>query len=871
VTIASGTPVPLSTRPSVPDFWAAGLTTNITTTTTNDFRFSYLRNFWQWGSSGATPQLPGLGGALEIGGESTNALIPYNVNTQSVRTRFWDGHDTMFKDDLTKIKGNHLIQFGGTYEHNYDYHQRNDNGGGIMNFPVYQIGSGPGIAYPSQYIPAGVPSAQINTYRNLYSEVLGLVDQPQDLYTRSGPNLTLNPPGTYMFDQSTIPFYNIYVSDTWHVKPTFTVTIGLGYTVEMPPTEKNGKQVELTDSSGKPIVWTDYLAAKQSAALAGTIFNPTLGFATVKNVTGGASTTYPYNPFYGGISPRASMAWNPKFHDSILGKVFGDGKTVIRGGYGEIYGRLNGVGLVLIPLLGTGLGQAVSCIGASKNGQCLGNGSVDPSSAFRIGTDGLSAPLPAVSQTLPQPYLPGIGGNAPAGSGTVLDPHFRPSRTENFNLSIQREFSSKMLLEVGYIGRLIRNEFQQIDLDAVPYMLTLGGQSFAQAYSKTYFAVCGNDPSCSNPASTAPAQPFFESALGGPNSAFCKGFSSCTAAVVGNSTMNSQIAGTQVYDLWASLNRLSSWVPGRTVPSSPINGGSGQLSAIYSDASIGYGNYNAGYASLTMRDYHGFTARSNFTYGKALGTGAVTQATSGYSTLDPWHVNSMYGPQSFDYKYIYNISVVYQPPYFRTQKGVMGHLLGGWTVAPLFTYHSGAPLQVLSAAGNCQSFGEMNCSTGSSLDGAVLASQFTGGNSALYNQSVSTSATANPLGVGVNTNANNGGSSVNMFANPVAVFNEFRPCVLGFDTSCGSSGNIRTPSFWNMDATVSKDVGIWREGRVGATLIFQFTNLFNHVFLAPPYLDISDPADFGVMGSSNPNGGQANTPRQMEFGLRIHF
>ena len=45
----------------------------------------------------APRQLPGLGGAIEIGGESAglNALIPYNVNTQNTRQRFWDGQDKM--------------------------------------------------------------------------------------------------------------------------------------------------------------------------------------------------------------------------------------------------------------------------------------------------------------------------------------------------------------------------------------------------------------------------------------------------------------------------------------------------------------------------------------------------------------------------------------------------------------------------------------------------------------------------------------------------------------------------------------------------------------------------------------------------------
>ena len=54
---------------------------------------------------------------------------------------------------------------------------------------------------------------------------------------------------------------------------------------------------------------------------------------------------------------------------------------MIRGGYSRIYGRLNGVNLVLVPLLGTGLEQAVSCIGAvrSPNGnQCLGPAGADP-------------------------------------------------------------------------------------------------------------------------------------------------------------------------------------------------------------------------------------------------------------------------------------------------------------------------------------------------------------------------------------------------------------------------------------------------------------------------------------------------------------
>ena len=53
------------------------------------------------------------------------------MNTQQTRTRFWDGKDHMFRDDVSMLKGNHLFQFGGTYQHNFNWHQRTDNGGGI--------------------------------------------------------------------------------------------------------------------------------------------------------------------------------------------------------------------------------------------------------------------------------------------------------------------------------------------------------------------------------------------------------------------------------------------------------------------------------------------------------------------------------------------------------------------------------------------------------------------------------------------------------------------------------------------------------------------------------------------------------------------
>jgi hypothetical protein len=44
------------------------------------------------------------------------------VKAQNIRTRISNGKDNFFTDNLTKLKGANLIQFGGQYQHNFNYH-----------------------------------------------------------------------------------------------------------------------------------------------------------------------------------------------------------------------------------------------------------------------------------------------------------------------------------------------------------------------------------------------------------------------------------------------------------------------------------------------------------------------------------------------------------------------------------------------------------------------------------------------------------------------------------------------------------------------------------------------------------------------------
>jgi hypothetical protein len=877
-----GTGSALSVRPQVPWYFVAGVTTNITSNTTNDFHYSHLRNYWSWSDPGGIAQIPSLGGALEPLGESTIGcyggqgcpvtLGPYNVNTQSVRTRFWDGHDDFIRDDITMLKGNHLFTFGGSYQRNWDYHQRSDNGGGINYQPTYQLGDslGGGLVSFAATNPAGVTAA--NWARDS-AAILGIVTDSQIAYTRSGSNLALNPPLTHAFDQSTIPYYNVYFSDSWRMKPSITLTYGLGWTLEMPPTEAKGKQVELVDSSGQQLDVQAYLKQREAAALQGQVYNPQVGFALVGNT--GSGQKYPYDPFYGSFSPRVAIAWSPNFDSGFLGQSMGHGKTVIRGGYSRIYGRLNGVDLVLVPLLGTGLIQAVQCGNNNMNGTC--SGPVSVANAFRVGKDGLVAPIPAATPTLPQPVFPGINSTN-AAAGEALDPHFRPNVVDSFDFTIQRQLTNKILLEVGYIGRRITHEYQPININAVPYMMNLGGQTFAQAYAAveqglgcaTSFAACGTG----NPTAIAP-QPFFETALAGTG--YCTGFANCTQAVVNKQA--SRFANQQVWGLWSALDQggIGGGPNGTTVPgfnfarsmlNSPIIGGpsacgvpvgtatcggQGQLtSGVGVNASVGRGNYNGLFISTKITQWKGITLQENFTWSKALGSGAVVQATSEYTENDPFNINNQYGLQTFDRKFVFNSYALIDDPWYKSQKGIIGHIAGGWSLAPIVAIGSGAPIGCATQTDG-QSFGSADGRNFFTMENCVLTKAASGGSSSLH----------------ANSGSNAGTVGFNIFSNADAVLNTLRPPILGLDNGTGGVGVFRGLMYWNMDLRLVKDIKI-RE-RVGLQFQYVVTNVFNHPVFADPnasfFVQGVDPTSsgFGVVNS------QGNNPRQMQFGLRFTF
>src|SRR5205085_11965470 len=126
------------------------------------------------------------------------------------------------------------------------------------------------------------------------------------------------------------------------------------------------------------------------------------------------------------------------------------------------------------------------------------------------------------------PLVPGVNGfpgaNQPQANTTFqIDPKYRAGRNHQWDVTIQRELPGRGLLEIGYIGRHAQNIYSPLEINGAPYMMTINGQSYAQAFD----AIAGQ----LSAGAAATPQPFFEKALAG--SSFCAApNASCTAGVV---------------------------------------------------------------------------------------------------------------------------------------------------------------------------------------------------------------------------------------------------------------------------------------------------------------------------------------------------
>jgi hypothetical protein len=840
-----------------------GLTGQLSSDLVNTLRFGDVRNR----NGGLRPQLSAIASELALPGTSDgsagyvavtpNTFTPPISMSNSVRTQYNDNVNTQFTDDLSWTKSKHLVQAGANFQRLPQYHIHTGKVGGSVNslnatetadssFLVIPATDRPPTCSSSQSTNC-LPSSVTSSWDSLYATTLGLMNDDNTFLVRNG-QLQAQPFGTPIYMNALSYFASFYAQDTWRIRPSLTLTYGLSYSWQTPYNFSNQEEAMLVNASANNQIISPeaYLQAKLSAAEQGQIYNPTLGFVPVKD--SGRSSVY--NTDYGDVAPRAALAWNPAFDGGVLGKLLGNRKTVFRGGFGIYYSRLSSEDSVVTPGLTAGFSSSITtglttCSASGSPGVGCNATSSNPAvSGFRIGVDG-NIPIPTFSPTITSPYIPANNYSELISFG--IDPNIKLPRIYTGDFTIQRNLGHGMFLEAAWNGRYGRSLISNVGLGASPYMFkdSASGQTFAQAYDAVSNELRAGQG--------VTAQPWFENQL--PGYGKTNGFASTTAFLA------SREASSFTTGLVANLfDSASATAPG-------LNSIRSQLGLQpYDETSVnellevvneGWSNYNA--LLLTLRHTGTkFTFDVNYTFSKSLDTDQGVQNDS--STLgNPLVPGVDYGPSKFDHKQIFNALFVYNlPTKFSRLPAALNQVVGGWHVSGIFSALSGAPVYVTEGS---QVWGGGQRSTFSSAAVPLVGISSIG--TGLH------SNVAGSGGVATNGNPATGGTGLNLFANPQAVYNDF-----GFvQLSSGIDGYghpLRGLPFWNFDSSLGKRIVMAEHKALDFT--FDFYNMINHPnFSAGAGSLTGSPVSFGVISSTVVPANRQSSARWIMFGARLEF
>jgi hypothetical protein len=206
--------------------------------------------------------------------------------------------------------------------------------------------------------------------------------------------------------------FGFYFQDSYHVTPRVTLNYGLRWDYNGVVAEKNH-------------LFSNFIP---TSATAGSL---------VPIGPGGLSKLY--NPDYKNIAPRVGIAWD----------VFGTGKTVVRSGYGIFFDAFSQdmlLGHLPYPTF-YAPGPAYNNIGPNPVQQAL-----------------LSQQNAAVQPTTPIYAAPSCSGLAECDI-FAFDRNIKTPYMENYNLNIQQQISSKIVVQVGYVGSQGHRLFRFFDIN----------------------------------------------------------------------------------------------------------------------------------------------------------------------------------------------------------------------------------------------------------------------------------------------------------------------------------------------------------------------------------------------------------------------
>ena len=462
----------------------------------------------------------------------------------------------------------------------------------------------------------------------------------------------------------------LFAQDSWKIKPNLTLNYGLRWELNTPladisqhvQTFRPGQTSTVFPCGGPN---TD--CSSQNAI--GLVVPGDPG------VPAGMTTTY-----YKAFAPRIGIAWSPG----------SSGKTSIRAGWGLFYNPIEQL--------------VLAQFGAEPP---FGGSSVPANTQFN---------LPFLGQDGTTTYLNPFGGFITPTRKTPQDwarfepmilygefqPHLRTQYSAQYNLTIQRQLTNDMKLEIGYVGsqghRLLAthdinygNSQTCQDLQAIENAYPGNGTpqedmgaTCAQFYADTgyyiptqWFDANGNTVNVVIP-SQGLHLPY---TANGGGAAFIPGGTSVSSIAPNGITL----VGLRRYSSPQCDPLTGNGCPANFVP---------VFSSIFAQDTIASSAYNSLQVSLDKRFAHGLQFTAAYTFSKS-----IDEASSFEGMLNPLPGADNYALSLFDARHRFVISYYWDLP-IRKYNGFSGKLLNGWAVSGITTYQTGFPIQITSSSDN---------------------------------------------------------------------------------------------------------------------------------------------------------------------------
>src|SRR5580704_5774377 len=426
----------------------------LTSTLVNNFRYGYIRESV---------------GIIGNSNQDWNFFRGLNDQTGAVtRTHSFQRPINSFADDLSWIRGKHTFQFGTqiaiirnpsvSYLASFSDGSANASWTTLSGYAQKKTPLNPAYtcanSNPNSCSPNGAPFVDpsfANSYDFPLQALMGMITEVDAQYNFNRDGSAL-PEGAALRRRYGIDGYEFYGQDTWKVTPTFTVTLGLRWSLFSPPWETNKLQVSPTTNLDQ---WYQ-LRAKEANSGGASNNDPPVAFDWSGSANGKAGY---YNWDKKDFGPRVALAWAPRPSGGLFHSLFGEGQTSIRAGFGMVYDRF-----------GQGIADDFSQNGSFGLSSTLSNpaGFLSPYNAPRLTSvntipttdlNGNQIFLQAPPAVFPQTY--------PSGNFAIahsLDSNLKTPYAYTLDLSVARELRGGFCLEVAYVGRLAHRLLTQLDV-----------------------------------------------------------------------------------------------------------------------------------------------------------------------------------------------------------------------------------------------------------------------------------------------------------------------------------------------------------------------------------------------------------------------